>query len=137
MTATTTTDIYTRAREEFLARMDHLIASLNGMSDHPAFSLRHHARQSLAGTSFPDRKNEDWKYTSVRSILANTYGEAETSQPSAVPVLSPDACNLVFTNGVWDKVMSDPLPEGMSFGTLEEAFNTEQTHAAASTCLQR
>ncbi|MDX1477368.1 MAG: Fe-S cluster assembly protein SufD [Saprospiraceae bacterium] len=136
MTATTT-DIYTGAKEAYLARIDALISGMNGMGDHPVHALRRHARASLDNTAFPDRKNEDWKYTSVRNLLAQSYAEPEITSPTDAPTATPDACTLVFVNGRFNAQGSDPLPEHVWFGTLREALGQSRVAESVQAATQR
>lgn len=123
--ANSTNDMYTDFKNYALARVDSKLDSLNGQSDHPAVALRRMARNALAQTQFPDRKNEDWKYTSVRPILTQKYREAvrDPKAPMSIPTrLLEDASRLVFIDGVYSRAHSDPLPGQVFFGTVIEAW---------------
>ena len=46
---------------------------MNGHSNHPLNLIRKEAMEKLEDLSFPGRRDEDWKYTSVAPLLRPDY----------------------------------------------------------------
>jgi Fe-S cluster assembly protein SufD len=96
---------------------------------------------------FPDRDNEDWKFTSVAPIARTAFGRMAAA--AALPTesdLGPhligpaDWHRIVFVNGRFIEALStrSALPEGVTVRTLADAVTEEPefmarhlTHAAA------
>ncbi|MDD5218292.1 MAG: Fe-S cluster assembly protein SufD [Candidatus Omnitrophica bacterium] len=89
----------------------------------------------VAQLDFPTRKNEDWKYTDVSPIVANTYRfplkPAINDLPFAriEPFLfgQSDWPRLVFINGVFSGQLSQTagLPSGVKVCNLREVLRTD------------
>ncbi len=76
---------------------------------------------------FPTRKDEEWKYTSVKPIQQGRFSlvsEAAEVDPAAYQaVLSPDYLEIVFVNGVFSPRLSrlQNLPAGVKVQPLSQA----------------
>lgn len=96
-------------------------------------TLQDQAARHLEGMRFPTRKDEDWKYTSVRTIVAEhwTLATATPLNPdsvnkNAIPDL--DDLRFVFVNGQFNPALSTPpaqWPEGLCIQSLAEAVENE------------
>jgi len=95
-----------------------------------AAALRSGALDRVRELGFPTTRNEDWKYTSVRSVVDVDWGvEGGTSPESAPPVLPGfRGPRLTFVNGRYDAGLSDAkeLPEGVLLGSLAEVLLGER-----------
>lgn len=113
-------DIRNRYRQEFAERGPGLAGS--GL---PWLAARRRAAiEMVAGSGFPTRQDENWKYTDVTALVRRLFQPA-----SAVPVdaasLAPfrfDAWQLVFVDGRFAPVLSrlDGLPDGVRLTNLAE-----------------
>lgn len=73
----------------------------------------------------PSRKDEEWHYTSVKSLGETSFVPSSLQTPSLSHDvltdiqrnLNPEFTNLVFVNGVLNKTLSAEIPQGV---TLEE-----------------
>ena len=86
------------------------------------------AFEAFSQKGFPTTKDEEWKYTSLRSILKNEYGiesakatsvTAETIAPYLVDGV--DSYKLIFVDGVFNTSLSDTVEE-ISVKLLSEAI---------------
>lgn len=94
-------------------------------------SLREKALEFLNAKGLPTRKDEDWKYTSVKVLNDEVFVPAGVNdqQPSHETLkaiqskLNPAFINIVFHNGVFNKTLSsvDELPKGVQFKESAEA----------------
>jgi Fe-S cluster assembly protein SufD len=108
--------------------------------------IRREAMDRFQTLGFPDRKNEDWKFTNVASITRTPFGRlpAPASLPTfadlAPTLIDEEWPRLVFVNGRFAEALSslDALPAGVTVQTLAEAwqaapeFVTEHLTKAAS-----
>jgi Fe-S cluster assembly protein SufD len=88
-------------------------------------SLRAKAVEFLNARGLPTRKEEEWKYTSVKVLNEETFQPAtlEAPQPSHETLknirakLNPAFTHIVFHNGIFNKTMSsvEDLPSGVTF----------------------
>lgn len=94
--------------------------------------LRQSALSTFRRTGFPDTRQEDWRYTDVRSILKRRFVQAgDSGDPAAdaaglagMRFAGLDTHELVFINGLYDGSLSSlgPLPEGVILASLAEAL---------------
>lgn len=107
-------------------------------------TLREQGAADFARTAWPERKTEQWKYTSLQSFqdfVAADWGAAPEiaqkvasdvaedmsspvqahGQASGNTVLSVDATRLVFVDGVLDRLASDALPAGVTLFSQADA----------------
>lgn len=93
--------------------------------------LKSNAAKRFFELDFPSRKMEDWKYTSLTSIIDGNYqtdSQTFTTESDQIsPFLSDglDTVKLVFVNGVLNEKWSDwhKLPEGLKVSKLAESTN--------------
>lgn len=89
-------------------------------------SAREQAVAFLREKGLPTRKNEDWKYTSVKILNDENFLPSALEQRAISPEtlqnlkskLNPAFINIVFHNGVWQKTLSSALPKGVHFEVL-------------------
>ncbi len=77
------------------------------LGDGPLAAVRAMGRERLQLTGLPDRKNEDWKYTSTRPILAATYAPSAHPEIPHGPWDGEGVCRMVFVDGRLDTARSD------------------------------
>jgi len=93
-------------------------------------ALREKALEFLNAKGLPTRKDEDWKYTSVKVLNDETFLPAalEELHPSHETMkalqarLNSNFINIVFHNGVFNKTLSsvEALPKGAKFSEGKE-----------------
>jgi len=97
--------------------------------------LRQSGIDSFGGLGFPTLKNEDWKYTNVEPIAAQSYVHAngEVQSVAIAELLSralveADAPRLVFVNGVYIPAVSSTsgLPHGLRLGSLADFIKQDE-----------
>lgn len=87
------------------------------------------AFSAFSEVGFPTTKDEEWKYTSLRSILKNEYGiEPAKSTSVSLEAIQPylvagiDSYKLIFVDGVFQANLSDDSDE-FTVKLLSEAFD--------------
>lgn len=105
------------------------ISKLNPLPG-PLQDLRLRAMSYAQETGLPTRKNEDWKYTSVRELGEATFKAAalEPFYPGHGTLkalgndLAEDCDRFVFINGILDKTLStlEDLPSGVEWSLSPE-----------------
>ena len=122
-------DKNSEVKQHFAKLFELYESNLNGKSSHPAHAHRKAAIARLDDLSFPTRRNEDWKYTSVARLLEPSYQLGLPFQAEVDDYRIPglDTHRLVFTNGVYDAELSSigELPEGVVLCKLDEALTEE------------
>lgn len=85
--------------------------------------LRQAGFDYVSHKGLPTRKDEDWHYTSVRTIADSQYVPGSlvdvktlSTKESVQKYLNPDFTNLVFINGKLNENLSDKLPANIVFG---------------------
>lgn len=81
---------------------------------------------TLQQTAFPTKKDEDWRFTDLKSITNNSFVSVDKSNATEVGDISdhylPEALHtrLVFVNGVFNQNLSsvEGLPNGVIVGNL-------------------
>ena len=76
-------------------------------------TFRAHARDSLAAGAFPDRKHEDWKYTSLKALAPEHMRVIATTPAGDVTVPDLGGVQLVLVNGQLPDLDSVTLPQGV------------------------
>lgn len=119
-------------KERFVQLFEQYEMRLNGQSDHPYHKLKRKGIDSMNELSFPGRRDEDWKYTSINPILKNEFQlQADFEGDYELPkdLAEMDAVKLVFLNGVFQEKLSttDALPDGLHIHKAVEAFEKEET----------
>lgn len=130
---TTVQDIYTEAKSNLQDLFGRFEDQLNGQKSKPVHQYRKQAMQDLHSLSFPTRRDEGWKYTSVSRVIAPAYQQgavASLSKEDIAPFLFPDldAYTLVFNNGQLDTELSDMkgLPGNITIKTFSEAMEDDR-----------
>lgn len=94
-------------------------SSLNGHSKTHIHTLRKNAMDQFRDMGFPTQRNEEWKYTSIASLLKYNFIPADTKSTVTLGTHKIDEYlinNLevslfVFINGIFKKEFSRLLPE--------------------------
>jgi Fe-S cluster assembly protein SufD len=136
MQPTIITDRQAEAKSQFKALFAQYETQLNGQRGTPWHQFQQKAIARLDELSFPTRRDESWKYTSVNKILQLEYAEGTHPalsladiQPFLVEGL--DCHRLVFVNGILQEGLSDlgSLPDGLTVLDLAAAL-ADQRYAA-------
>lgn len=85
-------------------------------------------KEALESTPFPTKKDEEWRFTDLRSITKNTFTRVNNAGAAELGDISqhflPEALNtrLVFVNGVYNPSLSSisELPNHVIVGNLSE-----------------
>lgn len=123
----TSVDTYPLAPEwgSLIAPLKRKMENANGASATPIDQLHQFALKQFQTAQFPGRKHEDWKYTPLRDLLNTNFTEIMSSgniDGKLTPHLRTlEATRIVFVNGQWQRHLSDPLPTGVWFGTIQDA----------------
>ncbi|TFH73450.1 Fe-S cluster assembly protein SufD [Gammaproteobacteria bacterium LSUCC0112] len=93
--------------------------NITGTAAGSLLNLRQQGSHEFERATWPGRKVEHWKYTSVQSLIsyenASWAGPATLSREFLQQQLIPlQATRLIFVDGVFDPTMSDMMPEGVS-----------------------
>ncbi|MFN8367854.1 MAG: Fe-S cluster assembly protein SufD [Candidatus Kapaibacterium sp.] len=107
---------------DYSAKAEHL----NGFAGSRFHVLRQQAFEQLSTQSFPTVKNEEWKYTNVQALVAQTYTTPETTIASVDEYCIPDmeCIKVVFVNGEFSATLSDSLSDihGLTAGSLHNEY---------------
>jgi len=79
--------------------------------------LRNEGAKQWQKVTWPTRKNELWKYTSLQSLQKQTFtqwAQQDSDWQDQVKLVNLDATRLVFVNGVFDAAASTELPDGVT-----------------------
>ena len=120
-------------KEWYVELFQHYENSLNGQKKYAIYELHKAAIKRLKSLDFPNRKLEDWKYTSVANLLQHQYLETVQPYPLSKNDLNKfdfhglDAYKLVYINGVFNKELSslNGLPEGVIITDLNTALSDD------------
>ena len=112
--------------------LDQQIKLAESLKDHPLASLRETAKKHFAHQGFPDKKNEDWKYTSLAGLQDQSFNIQENTTladdnfaEKLKPYIVSDIC-FVFLNGFYNPDLSlvpEELP--ITFHSLNNAVNDD------------
>lgn len=115
------------------ANIDKVYASVQGSDWTPAWMqpLRASAYQKFSELGFPNRQNEDWKYTSLRPITSASFSWLDEAHPNTDKSLESfmiaGADTLVFLNGSFAAHKSHMHPEsGLTVMPLHKAIKTKK-----------
>ncbi len=107
---------------------------LNGQQQEPFHRVRRAAISQFAELGFPDRKNEEWKYTRVTPILKHKFqftdgvGKVSRNQVQQFAFPGLEDRILVYINGVFSSAFSTFTPEieGVFAGGLKDALEKNE-----------
>ncbi|MCK5537891.1 MAG: Fe-S cluster assembly protein SufD [Bacteroidales bacterium] len=93
--------------------------------------VRATAMQQFENVGFPTKKNEDWKYTSLKKLLRNDYSlfpqlpkhEIQLSEIDTYFLKGIDSYKIVFVDGVYSPFLSETTHDGMEICLLSNAIN--------------
>ncbi|MEO1131288.1 MAG: Fe-S cluster assembly protein SufD [Cyanobacteria bacterium J06639_1] len=135
------------AEARALSRLLESPAELNAAtlgSDRAAWleSIQQAARDRLHNSAFPTTRDEEWRFTPLKSLLEPTFQEAdiakvdiEAGKGAIASYMLPEAkaTRLVFVNGTFSPDLSDvaDAPEGLAIGSLG-TLSDEQWQVARS-----
>lgn len=133
--------ITTESKEQYLAAYKQ--ATSHAEKHLPAWlgELREAGIASFDALGFPTLKNEDWKYTNLEPIAAQSFaranGEAKgvsAGEIVARSMIDPAAPRLVFVNGIYRSELSQTAPRerGVAVTSLGEFIKADDATAAAS-----
>jgi len=105
--------------------LDNAIARANSTSDWLS-PVRAASLAALQNTSWPTRKTEAWRYTSLKSLERATLSSVVSTNKDKLDVIEGyESLNLVFRNGEFDaKALTAELPDGLTITYLPAASDT-------------
>jgi len=118
--------------DSFKAGFAQLPAEL--MRAHPLSTLRQSALSGLLAAGVPDRRDEEWKYTSLRALAARAFAVAADAVAIDPQCLADiPAPRLVLVNGVFDAALSrlDGMAPGLRVQPLSQVLRSTDPGAAA------
>lgn len=132
--------IATESKERYLAAYKQ--AKSHAAKRAPAWlnELREAGIADFDQLGFPTTRNEDWKYTNVEPIAAQSFaranGEAKRVSASEIvmrSLIDPAAARLVFVNGIYTPEFSQTvmLERGVVVKSLGDFIKTDDATAAA------
>lgn len=103
-------------------------ADLNGQSGKPLYDFQKKSFDLLSRIEFPDRKHEDWKYTSVQRIISPKY-KLSTHSPEVnfLPIPGVESHIISIVNGKSDfKDFHPQLAEtGIKLSPIRDVFENQ------------
>ena len=117
-------------KEWYLDEFKKFESTLNGESAEPIHQLRKEAISNFLELSFPNTKDEEWKYTNVTPLLkynfkpSLTKGNIDGKQVNKFLFDRLEHNLLVFVNGHFDEKLSSikDLPNGVVAGSIADAI---------------
>jgi Fe-S cluster assembly protein SufD len=108
-----------------------IIQNLNGSATKPFNQIRKAAFESFEKLGFPTPKNEEWKYSNVKSLTNTTFNFHAKSTISAqdidkMPIPNLEGNILYFINGIFDRSLSTIVSDEkeLQIHTFDEAQKT-------------
>jgi len=108
----------------FFAFEDHL------EDDSPIHDIRNKAINIFEGQGFPTKKEEDWKYTSLKAILNHDYclfpnrdNSVELKNVRKYFLHDIDTYKIVFVDGVYSSFLSETTHDSMDICLLSSALS--------------
>ncbi len=118
----------------FLAFEDHL------KDNSPIHDIRNNAISVFEGKGFPTKKEEDWKYTSLNSILKYDYclfpnrdNSVELKNVRRYFLHDIDTYKIVFIDGVYSSFLSETTHDSVDICLLSAAINKTKYNAVIET----
>ena len=104
--------------------------------NYPMHDLRDKAIQRFEHDGFPSKRDEDWKYTSLNSIIKNDYslvsGHEESIEFKDVKkyfIHDLDTYKIVFIDGVYSSYLSETTHDGVDICLLSSAMTKDKYKA--------
>ncbi|MDX1666519.1 MAG: Fe-S cluster assembly protein SufD [Saprospiraceae bacterium] len=126
-------DKFSDTKKWFSSLFELYESSLNGHRSLLSHQLRKGAIERLDSVDFPTRKDEDWKYTSVKKLLSYKWREPEAVEVDfkqiegfTFPELKTH--RLTFVNGHLDESLSETreMPAGVTVTTVDQALEDDE-----------
>ncbi len=100
-------------------------------TDSDFHKLRAKAMETFEKVGFPIRKNENWKYTSLKRLLKTDYSlfpfqtkhEIQLKEVDTYFLKGIDSYKIVFVDGVYNSYLSDTTHDGMDICLLSSAID--------------
>lgn len=120
---------------------DKLVSSFLAFDDHleedsPIHEIRNKAIRVFEEKGFPTKKEEDWKYTSLNSILKNDYSifpnrdnSVDFQKVRKYFLHDIDTYKIVFIDGVYSSFLSETTHDNMDICLMSSALNKPKYHA--------
>ena len=117
-------------KEWYLDEFKKFESTLNGESVEPIHQLRKEAISNFSELSFPNTKDEEWKYTNIAPLLKYNFkpslvkGNITDEQVNKFLFDQLEHNLLVFVNGHFDEKLSriKNLPNGVVAGSIADAI---------------
>ena len=98
--------------------------------DNPIHTDRKNALKRFESKGFPTKKDELWKYTSLKSIIQKDYSLSVKSNPNVglkdikkYSINDIDSYKIVFVDGVFNPFLSNTTHDGMDICVLSAAIS--------------
>ena len=98
--------------------------------DNPVHTVRKNALKRFESEGFPTKKDELWKYTSLKSIIQKDYSLSVKSNPNVglkdiekYSINDIDSYKIVFVDGVFNPFLSNTTHDGMDICVLSAALS--------------
>ena len=98
--------------------------------DNPVHTVRKNALKRFESDGFPTKKDELWKYTSLKSIIQKDYSLSVKSNPNVglkdiekYSINDIDSYKIVFVDGVFNPFLSNTTHDGMDICVLSAALS--------------
>ena len=113
----------TPAEQSFAEQLERAAGAARRQAGEPSFlsGLRTRGRETFLGAKLPTPKHEDWRFTNLSALAAQSFAPAPLARAAAE---LPPAPRLVFVNGRLDPEATDVagLPPGVRMGSLGAAL---------------
>lgn len=120
-----------QVKQDFLKGLLDFQGALNGKSQF-LDEVRLKGAEEVRNTSFPHKKDEDWRFISLRDLYTDDYrlaSEVEVSLPDISEHYLPESegARMVFVNGSFSKEHSstEALPEEVEIGNIANLATTD------------
>ncbi len=124
---------------------DKLVSSFFAFEDHldddsPIHEIRNEAITIFEGKGFPTKKEEAWKYTSLKNIIKNDYSllpnrehNVELKNVRSYFLHDIDTYKVVFIDGVYSSFLSETTHDNMDICLLSSALSKSKYDAVIET----
>ena len=108
---------------------NHIVLQESIDADSPIYDIRNEAIKTFEAEGFPTKKEENWKYTSLKSVLKQPYSvfpkkEAALDFKDVKQYFlnDLDTYKIVFVDGVFSSFLSDTTHDGIDVCTMGAAL---------------